>query len=97
MLPQAFKQRGPNLSEIHLAKKKNCSKGINYRTGMVVAHGSEGGLPEFGEIHQIWILHQRLFFVLKLLCGWYSEHYGAFEHSLVFLPTPSCCHVTLLQ
>ena len=70
-LAQAFKQQDPDLSEIHLAKNV-WSKGINYRTGMVVAHGSEGGLPEFGEIHQICILHQRLFFVLKLLCGWYS-------------------------
>ena len=46
---------------------------------MVVAHWSEGAVPEFGEIHQICILHQRLFFVLKLLCGWYREHYGAYE------------------
>lgn len=52
---------------------------------MVVAHGSEGGLPEFGEIHQICILHPRLFFVLKLLCGWYREHYGAYE----LTPTPT--------
>lgn len=77
-LAQAFKQRDPDLSEIHLAKDV-WNKGINYRTGMVVVHGSEGGLPEFGEIQQICILHQRLIFVLKLLCGWYCEHYGAFE------------------
>lgn len=41
---------------------------------MIVAYGSCGGLPEFGEIHQICILQQGLFFVLKLLCGWYCEH-----------------------
>ena len=46
---------------------------------MVVAHWSEGAVPEFGEIHQICIFNQRLFFVLKLLCGWYEEHYGAYE------------------
>ncbi|XP_062864458.1 uncharacterized protein LOC134326197 [Trichomycterus rosablanca] len=77
-LAQAFKQRNPYASEINLAKNV-WSKGIQYRTGMIVAHGSFGGLPEFGEIHQICILQQRLFFVLKLLCGWYCEHYGAFQ------------------
>lgn len=59
-LAQAFKERHPGLTEINLAKNV-WSKGINYRPGMVVAHGSEGGLPEFGEIHQICILHQILF------------------------------------
>lgn len=77
-LAQSFKQRYPDLSEIHLSKNV-WSKGINYRAGMVVAHGSEGGLPEFGEIHQICILHPRLFFLLKLLCRWYREQYGAYE------------------
>lgn len=77
-LAQAFKERDPDVSEIHLAKNL-WSKGINYRPGMVVAYGSEGGLPEFGEIYQICILQQRLFFVLKLLCGWFCEHYGAFQ------------------
>lgn len=52
---------------------------------MVVAYGSEDGLPEFGETHQICILQQRLFFVLKLLCGWFCEHYGAFQ----LTPSPS--------
>lgn len=72
-LAQAFKQRNPFVSEIHIAKNV-CRKGIQYRPGMIVAYGSCGGLPEFGEIHQICILQQGLFFVLKLLCGWYCEH-----------------------
>ena len=53
-LAQAFKQKDPNLATIYLAKNV-WSKGINYKTGMVLVHGSEGGLPEFGEIHQICI------------------------------------------
>lgn len=77
-LAQAFKQRDPDVSEINLAKNV-WSKGINYRPGMIVPYGSEGGLPEFGEIHQICLLQQTQFFVLKLLCGWYCEHYGAFQ------------------
>lgn len=72
-LAQAFKLKYPDVSDIHTAKH------VPYRTGVVVVHGSEGGLPEFGEIHQICILDQRLFFVSKLLCGWHREHCGAFE------------------
>lgn len=71
-LVQAFKQRNPHVSEINLAKNV-WSKEINYKPGMIVAYGSDGGLPEFGEIHQIGFLQQRLF--LGLFC----EHYGAFQ------------------
>lgn len=52
------RQRYPHLSEIHITKNV-WSKGINYRTGMILVHGSEGGLPEFGQIEQICVLHQR--------------------------------------
>lgn len=86
-LAQAFKQISPSVSEIHIAKN-GWSKGINYRPGMIVAYGSEGGLPEFGEIHQICILQQKLFLVVKLLCGWYCEHYGAFQ----LTPSPAREH-----
>ena len=77
--------RYPDLSEICLAKDI-CRKGINYRIGMLVPHGSEGGLPEFGEIKQICILHQKVCFILKELCAWYNEHYRAYE--LTTAPTP---------
>lgn len=80
-LAQTFKQIDPDVSEINLAKNV-WSKGINHRPGTIVAYGSEVGLPEFAEIHQICIRQQRLNFVLKLLCGWYSEHYGAFQLSV---------------
>lgn len=50
----SFRKRDSTLGEIHLAKNV-WSKGINYRIGMVVAHGSEGGLPEFGEIQKMSI------------------------------------------
>lgn len=77
-LVHAFKQTHPDVSDMNLSKNV-CSKGVNYRPGMIVVCGSEGGLPEFGEIHQICTLQQRLSFVLKLLCGWCWEHYGAFQ------------------
>lgn len=63
-LAQAFKLKYPDVSDIHIGKHV-WSKGINYRTGMVVVHGSEGGLSEFGEIHPICILDQRLFFCVE--------------------------------
>lgn len=74
------RQRYPNLSEIHITKNV-WSKGINYRTGIIVVHGSEGGLPEFGQIEQICVLDQKLFFIVKHLCGWYRDHYRAYELS----------------
>ncbi len=79
-IAQVVRQRYPHLSEIHITKNA-WSKGINYRTGMIVVHGSEGGLPEFGQIEQICVLHQKLFFIVKQLCGWYRDHYRAYELS----------------
>lgn len=58
----AFKRRDPERSEIHLAKRI-WYKGIHYSTGMVVAHFSEGCLPEFGEI--IFTLCIGVFFVFR--------------------------------
>lgn len=49
---------------------------------MIVAHGSVGGLPEFAEIIQMCVINEMLFLIVKVLCGWYTEHYRAFELSL---------------
>lgn len=38
---------------------------------MILAHRASGGLPEFGEIDQICILHDCVFYIVKELCGWY--------------------------
>ncbi len=55
------------------------SKGVNYRNGMIVVCRYLDGLPEFAEIIQMCIVQKGLCFVLKGLCGWYREHFRAFE------------------
>ena len=50
---------------------------------MIVAHGSASGLPEFAEIIQMCIINEELFLIVKVLCGWYSAHYRAFELNLL--------------
>lgn len=52
---------------------------------MILAHRATGGLPEFSEIDQICILHDNVFYIVSELCGWYREHYRAFELS----PSPT--------
>ena len=66
----SLKQKYPNISEVHLAKNVT-SRGINYRVGMLIAHGSAGGLPEFAEIIQMCIVNNSLSFVVQVLCAWY--------------------------
>lgn len=51
----------------------------DYNVGMLLPFGSTGGLPDFGEILQIIIVHETPVFVLKLLSGWYCEHMRSFR------------------
>lgn len=52
---------------------------LNYICGMILIHGSLGGLPEFNEIIQMVILQDKLIFVVKKLSGWYIEHCRAYD------------------
>lgn len=79
-IAQTIEQKFPGTTEVHLAKCVS-SKGVNYRNGMIVAHGSTSGLPDFAEIIHICIVHKSLCFVLKRLSGWYREHFRSFELS----------------
>ena len=90
----SLKQKYPNISEVHLAKNVT-SRGINYRVGMLIAHGSAGGLPEFAEIIQMCIVNNSLSFVVRVLCAWYREHFGAFE--LTVSPDKEVALVSLEQ
>lgn len=78
---EAIKLKCPRISEVHLAKNAS-SSGIAYSNGMIVPYGSAGGLPEFAEIIQMCVMNDSLFLIVKVMCGWYSEHYRAFELSL---------------
>lgn len=77
-MAQTIEQKFPGTTEVHLMKCVS-SKGVQFRNGMIVAHGSTSGLPDFGEILQICIVHEKLCFMLKRLSGWYREHFRAFE------------------
>lgn len=78
---QAFRSKFPSTSVVHLANKASNS-GIHYNKGMIVTYGSVSGLTEFAEITQMCVENEELFLFLKLLCGWYNEHYRAFELSV---------------
>lgn len=43
--------------------------GTNYCTGMMLAYGSTGGLPDFAEILHMMIDQGHLFFIVKLQCS----------------------------
>lgn len=74
----SIKRKYPDVTEVNLAKNVS-SNGLNYRNGMIVAHGSTGGLPEFAEILQMCIVKDQLSFIVRVLCAWYRDHFRAFE------------------
>lgn len=73
-LVSTLKQRYPDVTEIHMAKKASCS-GLHYSEGMLIVHGSVDGLPKFNEIIKLCILKEKLFLLVKSMCTWYK---GAF-------------------
>lgn len=79
-----IKQKFPGTREVHLTKSVS-TKGTSFKKGMIIAHGSTSGLSDFGQIVHIFVIQERLFFMVKRLSGWYSEHHRAFE--LMACPT----------
>lgn len=79
-IAQSIEQIYPGTTEVHFSKYVS-SKGLTFRKGMIVAHGSTSGLPDFSEILQICVVQDRLYFIVKRLSGWYREHFRAFELS----------------
>ncbi|KAK0148560.1 putative nuclease HARBI1 [Merluccius polli] len=73
-----LRQKFPDLTTVTLAQSVS-SNGIEYRNGMIIVHGSVGGLPEFAEILQMCTLENTLIFICRRLASWYREHYRAFE------------------
>ena len=80
-IAQTIENNFPGTTEVHLSKCVS-SKGVHFRNGMIVAHGSTSGLPDFGEILQICVVQERLCFMVRRLSGWYREHFRAFELSV---------------
>lgn len=77
-ISNALRQKSPDMDNVCLAKSV-AYNGLIYKCGMILIHGSLGGLPEFGEIIQMVILQDKLIFILKKLSGWYMEHYRAYD------------------
>lgn len=73
-------QKFPSASNIDLTKCVSY-KGVTYRNGMILVHGSTSGLPDFGEIIHICVVQNTLCFMLKRHSGWYREHFRSFELS----------------
>lgn len=70
----ALKQKSSHLTTVCLTKSASYN-GLNYRCGMILVHGSLGGLSTFIEIIQMVILEDQLLFLVRKLDGWYIEHY----------------------
>lgn len=80
----------PDIAHIQLTKNASVN-GVNYREGMVVDHGSVGGLPKFAEIIQMVVVEKSLSFIVKEFGAWYREHFRAFE----LCPTSKVCLIQL--
>ena len=77
-ISNALRQKSPDMDNVCLAKSV-AYNGLIYKCGMILIHGSLGGLPEFAEIIQMVILQDKLIFIVKKLSGWYMEHYRAYD------------------
>lgn len=61
-ISNALRQKSPSMDNVCLAKSV-AYNGLNYKCGMILIHGSLGGLPEFSEIIQLVILQDKLIFI----------------------------------
>ena len=74
----ALRETSPLLSTVQLTNTVTYY-GTRYSVGMILTHGSTGGLPDFAEIIQIAILDSCVHFIVKLLAAWYEDHLRSFQ------------------
>ncbi|KAK6479283.1 hypothetical protein HHUSO_G19991 [Huso huso] len=77
-IQEAVQRKFPDETCVHLANTVS-SYGTDYLVGMILAHGSTGGLPDFVELLLMIIVHGKLAFVVKCQNAWYNEHLRGFE------------------
>lgn len=77
-IKESFARKFPGEEFVNMTNKATIL-GTDYNVGMMLPFGSTGGLPDFGEIQQMIIVHETPVFVLKLLSGWYCEHLRSFK------------------
>ena len=75
---KALQIKFPSAPFIQMATTVCCS-GTSYSTGMILAHGSTGCLPDFVELIQIAVVNGKVGFIVKCLNAWYIEHLRSFE------------------
>lgn len=76
-IKESFSRKFPGMVAVNLTDKVTVL-GTLYCVGMLLPFGSTGGLPDFGEIIQIMLVHDSPVFVLKLLSEWYHKHLRSF-------------------
>lgn len=77
-IKKALATKFPGESHVQMANAV-CYSGTSYSSGMILAHGSTGGLPDFGELIQIAVVKGKPAFILKCLNAWYTEHLKGYE------------------
>lgn len=75
---EALETKFPGESCVQVANTV-CYSGTSYSTGMILAHGSPGGLPDFVELIQIVVVNGKVGFLVKCLNAWYIEHLRSYE------------------
>lgn len=75
---EAVRKQFPNETSIVLANTVSCY-GTKYCKGMILAHGSTAGLPDFVQIHQLMVVNNSVGFIVKTRRAWYDEHLRSFE------------------
>lgn len=77
-IKKALDTKFPGESHVQMANTVFYS-GTNYSSGKILAHGSTGGLPDFGELIQIAVVKGKPAFIRKCLNAWYTEHLRSYE------------------
>lgn len=80
-IKQALETKFPGESFVQMANTVGYS-GTSYSTGMILAHGSTGGLPYFVELIQIAVVNGNVGFIVKCLNAQYIEHFRCSSYEL---------------
>ena len=63
-IQEALQAKFPGEACVQIAKSV-CYRGTKYTRGMILANGSTGGLPDFGELIQIVVVKGSVGFIMK--------------------------------
>lgn len=77
-IKKAVESKFPGESFVHM-ENTVCHSGTSYSTGMIMAHGSAGGLPDFVELIQLVVINGKVGFIVKCFNSWYIEHLRNYE------------------